>query len=260
MNEPRAPFELDLYLRGLEAPASFLERCEAYGLGFEEGELERYGHFLAHLLDANRKMNLTGVTDPEEAWTKHVFDALTLVPVLGELGDGARVVDVGSGGGVPGIVLAIALPGVSFTLIDATTKKTAFLGQVAAALRLENIEVVTARAERLGQDRGEKTGTGRAGGHRGAYDAVVARAVGPLHVLAELTVPLAKVGGLCALVKGGRAEEELADAKAALHALHAAHAGTVDTPTGKIVVLEKLRETPKMYPRREGEPKRAPIS
>ena len=78
-------------------------------------------------------------------------------------------------------------------------------------------------------------------------------------MLAELTVPLAKVGGLVLMTKGKRAEEELANAKQALHLLHAAHAGMVDTPTGRIVVIEKLRRTPRDYPRRDGEPKRAPL-
>jgi Predicted S-adenosylmethionine-dependent methyltransferase involved in bacterial cell division len=88
---------------------------------------------------------------------------------------------------------------------------------------------------------------------------VLARAVGRLATLAEITVPFATVGGLCVLIKGAKADEELAEAKAALHLLHAAHAGTVATPTGRIVVLEKLRTTPRDYPRREGEPKRAPL-
>ena len=155
--------------------------------------------------------------------------------------------------------LAIALPHLRFTLLDATTKKTTFLAQVAGALGLENLETLTGRAETLGQDRGVKTGEGRVGGQRGRYDAVIARAVGPLNVLAEITIPFAQTGGLCALIKGQRAEDELAEAKQALHLLHAAHAGTVETPTGRIVVLEKQRETPKAYPRKPGEPKRQPL-
>ena len=88
---------------------------------------------------------------------------------------------------------------------------------------------------------------------------MVARAVGRLRVLAELTVPLAKVGGVVALVKGQKADEELAEAKAALHMLHATHAGTVETPTGRIVVLEKRRATPTKYPRPSAEIKRHPL-
>lgn len=233
------------------------------GVELAPGEAERIGHFLGLMLDENQRQNLTAVRDAEEAWEKHALDALTLVPVLADLGtarDGdARVLDVGSGGGVPGLVLACVMPGVRFTLLDATAKKTAFLERAARAIGLGNVEVVTARAESLGQDRGEKAGAGRIGGHRESYDAVLARAVGRMATLAEITVPFAKVGGLCVLTKGARAEEELVEAKAALHLLHAAHAGTIETPTGRVVVLEKLRSTPKAYPRRDGEPKKSPL-
>jgi 16S rRNA (guanine527-N7)-methyltransferase len=88
---------------------------------------------------------------------------------------------------------------------------------------------------------------------------VVSRAVGRLVTLLELTVPLARVGGLIVLTKGQKADEELAEAKQALHLLHAAHAGTVDTPTGRLVVIEKLRDTPKAYPRGDGEPRKVPL-
>ena len=87
----------------------------------------------------------------------------------------------------------------------------------------------------------------------------MARGVGQIAMLSELTVPLVKIGGLVLMTKGQRADEELADAKQALHLLHAAHAGTVDTPTGRVVVIEKLRSTPRDYPPRDGEPKRSPL-
>ena len=260
MSEPREPLTLDLSVRALEPPTSFVEATDAFGLSFDEGDLERLGLFLAHLLDANTRMNLTGITQPEEAWHKHVLDALTLLPMLSELEHGSRVLDVGSGGGVPGVPLAIVTPKLRFTLMDATAKKTDFIGQAAAAVRASNVETATGRAEELGQDRGVRRGDERVGGHREAYDAVVARAVGPLAVVAELTTPFAKVGGLTLLVKGGRAEDELSEAKQALHLLHVAEAGVVETPTGRVVVLEKLRRTPKAYPRRVGEPKRRPLS
>lgn len=211
------------------------------------------------LLHANTRMNLTAVRDPNEAWDKHIFDALTLMPLLSELEAGAGVIDIGSGGGLPGIPLAIAMPHLRFTLMDATAKKCDYLTQATAALGLTNTRVICARAEALGQDRGRKTATGREDPHRECYDLAMARGVGPIAMLAELTLPLVKVGGLVLMTKGQRAEEELAQAKQALHMLHAAHAGTVDTPTGKVVVIEKLRRTPRDYPRRDGEPKRAPL-
>ncbi len=243
----------------LNPPAGWVERVEALGVSFAPGEVERLGRYLALLLDANTRMNLTAIRDADEAWDRHVLDALTIVPVLADLPEAPEIIDVGSGGGIPGLVLACVMPNARFTLLDATGKKCDFLRQAAATLGLDTVTVVQDRAERAGQDRGERTGAGRQGGHRARYDAVVSRAVGRAATLLELTVPLAKVGGLIVLTKGQKADEELAEARQTLHMLHAAHAGTVDTPTGRLVVIEKLRDTPKAYPRGDGEPKKAPL-
>ena len=110
--------------------------------------------------------------------------------------------------------------------------------------------MLKARAEDVGQD--HRT-------HRGRYDIVTARAVGRIIVTSELTAALAKVGGIVLLTKGEKAEQELEEAARAMEKLGLAHAGTQETPTGKIVALEKIAPTPRPYPRRAGEPKRAPI-
>lgn len=248
IDRPPLAFETDL--DPLPPPDSFGAACAEFGLDLEPGEVERLGRFLAALLRANEKVNLTAIRDPDEAWHRHIFDSLTLIPLIAELPVGARIADVGSGGGLPAIPLAVAIPAVRFTLIEATAKKAAFLRAAAQGLELENIEVLCDRAEAMGQDHRL---------HRSKYDAVTARAVGPLAVIAELAVPLAKIGGLVLLTKGERADQELIDAKQALHKLHASHAGTVETPTGRIVVIEKQRETPREYPRRAGEAKRSPL-
>lgn len=226
---------------------------------FDDGDVEKLGMYLAMLMHANTRMNLTAIRDEEAAWDKHIFDALTLVPVMAELEDDATVVDIGSGGGIPGIPLAIVMPKVWFTLVDATKKKIDYLDQVIDGLGLKNVRTINARAEQLGVDRGERTPDGRTGAHREHYDLAMARGVGQIPMLAELTVPLVKIGGLILMTKGQRAEVELADAKQALHMLHTNHAGTIETPTGRIVVLEKQRKTPRDYPRRDGEPKRSPL-
>jgi len=249
----------------LAPPEGWVEKAAEQGIEFEPGDVERLGHYLALLLAANEHMNLTGVRDAAEAWTRHILDSLTLIQLLTDLPPGASVIDVGSGGGLPGVPLAITMPTLRFTLLEATGKKTEFLRQAIAILGLDNARVIKGRAEDAGQDRGERTGTGRTGGHREAYDAVVARAVGPLSVLAEITVPFAKppsagvAGGVIALIKGQKADEELAAAKESLHQLKAVHETTVETPTGRIVVLSKGAATPKLYPRANGEPKRAPM-
>lgn len=232
----------------MEPTEEFVAACEELAIVFEGDEVERLGRFLGLLLEANTRFNLTAIRDPQQAWMRHIFDALTLLPLVVSA-EAERVIDIGSGGGVPGLPLAIVLPGVGFTLVEATGKKAEFLREAAGELGLGNVKVVQERAETLGQDRA----------YRERFDVVTARAVGRLNVLLELTAPLAAVGGHVLAVKGGKAEEEIVEAKQALHQLHCAVVDRVRTATGTIVVIEKLRKTPRMYPRRPGEPKRRPL-
>lgn len=258
----RAPrVELAAAPAPLAPPAEFVEAASALGVEFEGDDLPRLGLFLALLLDANQRVNLTAIREPEKAWTRHILDALTLLPLLADLPEGSSVIDVGSGGGLPGVPLAITMPGLRFTLLEATGKKAEFLSALVPALGLGNCRVINERAERLAHDRGEKSGPEgeRQGGHREAYDAAIIRAVGRLAVAAELTVPFVKPGGRVLLVKGEKAEEELAEAAEALHQLKATHEGTIQTPTGRVVVLGKSSATPRMFPRPDGEPARVPL-
>ncbi len=236
-------------LKPLEPPQEFLEAAASFSISFDPGDTDRMGLHLALLLETNKSFNLTAITDPDTAWMRHIFDSLTLLPWIGATAAG-RVVDLGSGGGLPGIPLAIALPRVRFTLVEATGKKAKFLQDAIASLRLDNVEVVNDRAETIGHDRDH---------HRERYDIVIARAMGRLAVLTELAAPLARTGGHVLAIKGQHATGEIKEAKRALHALHCRVADTVSTPTGTIVVIEKLRASPKGYPRRPGEPKRAPL-
>jgi 16S rRNA (guanine527-N7)-methyltransferase len=239
----------------LEPTPEFLAAAAELGIDFEPADLPRLGQYLALLLDTNQHFNLTSITDPAAAWMRHILDSLTLLPLLAELPAGSAIIDVGSGGGLPGIPLAIVLPDYRFTLLESTGKKADFLRSVAADLKLENVTILNTRAEKAGHDPA----------HRERYDIATARAVGPLSVIAELMVPFVKVPvadqppGRVLLIKGQRADEELAEARQALYLLHAVHAGSIDTPTGRIVILEKPRKTPHKYPRREGEPKHSPL-
>lgn len=231
---------------------AFLDAVDAYGIAFESGDLEQLGLYLALLLETNKQFNLTGFKDPAEAWMRLIFDSLTLMPLLdaSNAQNATRVIDVGSGGGIPGMPLAVVYPSIEFTLLEATGKKARFLHDAAAAMDRSNVSVVHERAEIAGQDRAH---------HRDRYDVVTARAVGRMAELLELTIPLAKVGGLVLASKGDKAPQEVAEAAAALRILHASVVDLVLTPTGTIVVIEKRRATPKLYPRRPGEPHRAPL-
>lgn len=244
--------------------AEFFSAASAMGVEFEPADVPRLGQFIQLMLEANRRINLTAITEPAEAWRKHILDALSLVGVIASIGEqtqktatetGTRaaatmVIDIGSGGGVPGIPLAVVMPDVKFTLVDATGKKAEFLQGTANELDLRNVRVLNARAETLGQD--HRT-------HREKYDVATARALGHLAVVAELCGPLVRPGGIVIAVKGAKAEQELEEAKDALGKIGLRHVQTIETPTGRLVILEKTTRTPRLYPRRDGEPSRVPL-
>jgi 16S rRNA (guanine527-N7)-methyltransferase len=212
----------------LAPPPGFAERLASIGVSLTETALAQLGDYLARMLAMNEQMNLTAIKEPDEAWERHILDALTLLPLLADLRAGDRLADIGSGGGVPGLPLAIARPDLDVTLVESTQKKAAFLAAVSAAMGLTNVSVRPERAEVLGKEE-----------LRGGFDVVTARAVGRLVALAPLTVPFARPGGLVLLVKGQRADEELAEARTVIERQHAVHEKTVATPTGRIVILRR---------------------
>ncbi len=237
------------HTKRIEAPEDFCREAEELGIAFDPGDLERLGLFLGRVLDANKRFNLTAITRPDEAWRKHILDSLTLLPYVIAAG-AERVIDVGSGAGLPGIPLAITMPEVRFGLLEATGKKAAFLDRLMGALELSNVEVINERAETIGRDRRH---------HRERYDLVVARAVGRMAVLLELATPLVRVGGHVLAIKGRKAPQEIVEAKQALVLLRCRVVGTTRTRTGTIVSIEKTGHTPPGFPRRPGEPRRAPL-
>ena len=230
----------------------FLNAIEALGIIFEPDDLERIEGYLRLLYEANQVMNLTGVRDPADAWMRHIFDSLTLLPWISGLaaeGRDLRILDVGSGGGCPGIPLACILPQAHITLLETTGKKADFLSRAALELGLAEVTVLQERAEVAGQEED----------YRGVFDVVISRAVGRLPVLLEFTVPFATEGGIVLAIKGEQAEQEINEARQAFHMLHSAVVETRKTPTGTVIVIEKQRKTPGKYPRPSGEPKRNPL-
>jgi 16S rRNA (guanine527-N7)-methyltransferase len=161
-------------------------------------------------------------------------------------------IDIGSGGGLPGIPLAIARPTVQLTLLESTAKKARFLERAVADLGLANVTVAQARAEEAGRDPAR----------RAAYRLAMVRAVAPLPVLLELALPLLAVGGVLAAIKGSRHPEEITASVSALDELGGSVTGTFDlgTPGGaRLVLVRKDRETPDRYPRRTGIPAKRPL-
>jgi 16S rRNA (guanine527-N7)-methyltransferase len=173
------------------------------GLTLSERQHDQLARYLDLLAAANQRMNLTRITDRTAAEIQHIGDALTVLPFLppGEF----RLADVGSGGGVPGIPLAIARPDTHVMLVESTKKKAAFLKEAAAQLGLENLSVSEWRAEQVGRSNSRET-----------FDVVTARAVATLDWLAEWCLPLVKRGGKLLAMKGERAAEELPAARKAI--------------------------------------------
>jgi 16S rRNA (guanine527-N7)-methyltransferase len=201
----------------------------------------RLMRFLDLLLDANQRMNLTRITDRAQAALHHVADALTLLRFIGP--GPIELADVGSGGGVPGIPLAIARPDARVRLIESTRKKAAFLRDALRELKLDNVTVSDDRAEIIARTEA-----------REAFDIVTARAVGQLPWLAEWCLPLVRIGGNVLAMKGEKVREEL---PAALKAIKLLGGGEpvvhpVDLPGTEhhvIVEIPKIARTDPKYPR-----------
>lgn len=209
--------------------------------------LDRFDLYYRLLVEANAHMNLTAITEPEQVAVKHFSDSLAALPYLKP---GARIVDVGTGAGFPAIPLLIACPTLSFTLLDALQKRLTFVDETLRQLGL-SAETVHLRAEEAGRDMR----------FRGKFDYAVARAVAPLPVLLEYTVPLLKTGGTSIAYKGDP-EGELACSKNAAKRLFVTlTAAEIASPAGarSLILAKKTAPTPAAYPRKPGTPAKAPL-
>jgi 16S rRNA (guanine527-N7)-methyltransferase len=232
-----------------------LERLLAAGpLPLPPGFADAVERYVALLLTANRDLNLTRVTEPAAIARLHLLDALSALPLVDGLLRSDRAMDLGSGGGVPGIVLALARPDRPWVLVDSVRKKADALRAFVASLGMSNLEVVAERAETIGRDPA----------HRDAYGLVTARACAALPVLAEYALPLLAVGGTLVAWKGPIADDELRAGRGAAAALGGGvpsvrPSGFAELGGHRFVVIAKEARTPERYPRRPGEPGRRPL-
>ncbi len=213
-------------------------------LELSSAQLEQFDEFARMLVEANRKHNLTRITDPHDIVTRHYLDSLTCLSAR-EIDRGSKVIDVGTGAGFPGIPMAIARNDLKLTLLDSLRKRLTFLEEAARELGLTNVEMVHARAEDAGRDRA----------HREVFDVAVTRALSRVKVIVELCLPLVKVGGCLIVQKSKDVEDELDEARAMMGQLggRLAEVARLTIPHTDIkrclVIVEKVKPTPEGFPR-----------
>ena len=230
----------------------FKDELSKLGVCFNEVMDDRFNKYYSKLVEVNEYMNLTSITEHDEVYNKHFYDSLTILKALGDLKN-ITLCDVGSGAGFPSIPLAIVRSDINVTIIDALNKRINFLNDLSKYLELDNVSAYHERAEEYQKKK------------RNSFDVVTARAVARLNILAELCMPLVKIGGLFIAMKGQDGKLELDEAKNAINILggKVKEVITLDLPDdqGKreIIVIEKVKECPNKYPRAFAKIKERPL-
>ena len=226
-------------------PEEFAAALREHNVELNAQQLAQYQQYYERLVAVNEHMNLTAITERDEVYLKHFYDSLTLAWAYPELQtEELNMIDVGAGAGFPSLPLKIAFPQLQITIIDALNKRINFLRDLVKELGLEGVTVEHARAEEFGN----KTAPARE-----QYDVATARALARLNVL-----------GVLLAMKGSAADEELAEAKKAITTLGAEIGDQIDVslPNGdprSVIVIKKVKNTPKKYPRKPGDPVRKPL-
>jgi len=235
-----------------------IEGAGKLGIKLTTRQVKQFELYYQELIEWNKKINLTAITDYSSVQVKHFLDSLTITLALSEeeaASPDFRIVDVGTGAGFPGVPLRILFPGPRLLLVEPTTKKTAFLHHIIRILELQNVEVLNSRAEEAAH----------LPACREQYDLVLSRAVALLPTLVELTLPFCRIGGRFIAQKKGEIDQEIARAKNAISVM----GGGLDqtkkmeldefTDARYLVIIDKISSTPNTYPRRPGVPKRRPL-
>lgn len=230
----------------------FLEELQAMGIELTKSQLQQFITYYEMLVEKNKVMNLTAITEFDEVMEKHFADSLSLVRVI-NLHEPISVMDMGTGAGFPGIPLKIAFPELKVTLADSLNKRVLFLKEVIQSLGLQEIEAIHGRAEDMA----------RMKDYRESYDLCVSRAVANLSTLAEYCLPFVKIGGKFISYKAGECDEEVASAKSSIFLLGGKIEDVKKFDLGEskraFVMIEKKEGTPKKYPRKAGMPAKNPL-
>ena len=234
--------------------ASFADRLEKAGLTLSPHQMDLFEAYRALIKEWNAKIDITAITEDREIDNKHFIDSLSIFRQI-KTPSQARVMDMGSGGGFPGIPMKIYEPGLEMTLVDSLKKRVDFLREVIDRLGLEGIRCIHARAEDLLRDPKE----------RESYDLVVSRAVAPLPTLLEYCLPGVKINGQFIAMKGPGGQEEVIQSDRAIKTLggHLERVDrflwTEDNYQRTLVLIQKVKETPEKYPRGQGKPRKSPL-
>ena len=231
------------------------EYAKEYGVELSDEQLNQFSTYYEMLIEKNKVMNLTAITEKEDVMVKHFADSIAVASCYDFVTKEVSLIDVGTGAGFPGIPLKIAFPNLKVTLLDSLNKRVSFLQEVIEALKLEEIQAVHFRAE----DGAKKVE------FREQFDICVSRAVANLASLSEYCLPFVKVGGYFISYKSGKIEEELENSKAAIRILggkveRVETFNLADTDMGRsFVMIRKCMETAKLYPRNAGKPSKEPL-
>lgn len=231
--------------------------CKKLNINISENQLYQFNKYYEMLIEKNKVMNLTAITDKDEVIAKHFADSIAIIPYLEKqvMENSFKVIDIGTGAGFPGIPLKIMLPDMNITLLDSLNKRINFIGEVVEELDLSNVNLIHGRAEDYANDNN----------YREKYDLCVSRAVANLSTLSEYCIPFVKKGGMFISYKAGDSEEEINNSKHAIKILGGKISKVESFVLPKVdasrvfVMIDKINNTEKKYPRKAGVPAKNPL-
>ena len=228
------------------------EKASNINVLLKDEEIDKFYQYKNLVLEWNEKINLTAITDDMDFIMKHFVDSLTINRYIE---NGKSIIDIGTGAGFPGIPIKITNPENKIILFDSLNKRIKVLEDITNKLKLKNVQLIHGRAEEVFKNKE----------YREKYDIAISRAVASLNVLVELMLPAVKVGGKCICMKGNNVKDEINDAKNAIEVL----GGNIDkidkvilpefNLERNIVIIKKIKPTPKQFPRKPGTPQKSPL-
>lgn len=233
---------------------TLVEGLQDLGLSLSDSQIEMFEIYKELIKDWNNKINITSITEDKDIYIKHFLDSATIFK-SGLIKNGASIIDVGTGGGFPGLPIKIINQKTNITLLDSLNKRIVFLNEVIDKIGFSNMVAIHGRAEEFG----------KMPEYREKFDITVSRAVAALNVLCEYCLPFVKVGGYFIAMKSTNVDDELKQANNAIKILGGTLSKSLDVTipntdiTHRLIIIKKTRQTPTKYPRGSGKPKKKPL-